>query len=291
LTRDGTRLVYRLWRPGAARRLIVLIHGVASNMTRWSEFVEHTSLKDTWDILWLDLRGHGESFYRGRLGMKVWCRDLIEILDTEGYGEAVIVGHSLGAQVALNFVSRYPDRVSGLVLIDPVFHQALTGTMRMLSRLRPLLWFMFAVVWLLNRLGLRRRQIPNRDLRALDEDTRKRLLDVGKLEEMVDQYGSPWPDLQHLPTGNFIQELIVTMSPVPPVAGIKVPVLALLAAAPTYTDPATTKQIIGRMSRGTAVDVHAFHWPLTEKPQETREAIERWCAQQFASEPGQNPSA
>jgi pimeloyl-ACP methyl ester carboxylesterase len=38
-------------------------------MSRWSEFVEHTSLKQTWDLLRPDLRGHGESFPRGRLSL------------------------------------------------------------------------------------------------------------------------------------------------------------------------------------------------------------------------------
>jgi alpha-beta hydrolase superfamily lysophospholipase len=56
VTPDGAALGYRLWRGGTApRRLIVLLHGVASNMTRWSEFVEFTTLKRGWDILRLDL--------------------------------------------------------------------------------------------------------------------------------------------------------------------------------------------------------------------------------------------
>ena len=76
-TADGFVLRYRVLRSGTApRRLIVLLHGMASNMTRWSEFVEHTALKKNWDILRLDLRGHGESFARGRLGIDVWSRDL-----------------------------------------------------------------------------------------------------------------------------------------------------------------------------------------------------------------------
>ncbi|MFQ5760205.1 MAG: alpha/beta hydrolase, partial [Acidiferrobacterales bacterium] len=70
---DGTKIAYRLWRGGdKGRPLIVLIHGVASNLTRWSEFLEHTSLKTDWDILRLDLRGHGTSMCRGKLTRALW---------------------------------------------------------------------------------------------------------------------------------------------------------------------------------------------------------------------------
>ncbi len=139
-TADGTTLGYRLWRQGATpRRTIVLLHGMASNMTRWSEFIEQTTLKENWDILCPDLRGHGQSFTRDRLNMDSWCRDLLALLDAEGCDRAVLVGHSLGAQVAVHFAARHPARVRGLALIDPVFHQALRGTLRTVSLMRPVI--------------------------------------------------------------------------------------------------------------------------------------------------------
>jgi len=127
-TVDGATLGYRLYRePATTRRLIVLLHGVASNMTRWSEFVEQTILTKSWDVLRPDLRGHGESFSRGTLNLEIWCKDLRDILDAEGYDQALLIGHSLGAQVAIQFAARYPARVTALAIIDPVFHVALRG--------------------------------------------------------------------------------------------------------------------------------------------------------------------
>jgi pimeloyl-ACP methyl ester carboxylesterase len=58
---DGAALAYRVERGEAPRQVIVLIHGMASNMTRWSEFSEKTTLKRSWDLLRLDLRGNGKS--------------------------------------------------------------------------------------------------------------------------------------------------------------------------------------------------------------------------------------
>jgi len=275
---DGVTLGYRLFRSAAAsRRLIVLLHGVASNMSRWSEFVEHTSLKQAWDLLRLDLRGHGESFTRGRLGLEIWCRDLREVLDAEGYDQALLVGHSLGAQVAVQFAARYPARVRGLVLIDPIFHQALRGGMRALSRLRPAVSLLVGLIRLLNALGLYRRHLPTRDLRKLDEKTRQDLLAAGKQKEMIELYSSPWEDLKFFPLASFLQELIEIVRPLPALAEIKVPVLALLSTGITYTDPGVTQKMLAGDARVQTVSVDAYHWPLTEKPQQVREAIEKWC--------------
>ena len=277
-TADGTMLGYRLFRGAAApRRLIVLLHGVASNMSRWSEFVEHTSLKETWDLLRPDLRGHGESFARGRLGLEIWCRDLRDVLDAEGYDQALLIGHSLGAQVAVQFAARYPARVRGLVLIDPIFHQALRSGMRVLSRLQPAVSLLAALIRLLNRLGLRRRHIPVRDLRKLDEKTRQDLLAAGKQKEMIELYSSPWEDLKFFPVASFLQEMIEITRPLPALAEIKVPILALLSSGITYTDPDITQKTLAGNAQVQTVTVDAYHWPLTEKPRQVREAIEKWC--------------
>jgi len=277
-TADGVALGYRLFRGAAApRRLMVLLHGVASNMSRWSEFVEHTSLKETWDLLRPDLRGHGESFPRARLSLEIWCRDLRDILDAEGYDQALLVGHSLGAQVAVQFAARYPARVRGLVLIDPIFHQALRSGMRVLSRSRPAVSLLAALIRLLNRLGLRRRHIPVRDLRKLDEKTRQDLLAAGKQKEMIELYSSPWEDLKFFPIASFLQELIEITRPLPALAEIKVPILALLSTGITYTDPDITQKTLAGNAQVQTVTVDAYHWPLTEKPRQVREAIEKWC--------------
>lgn len=275
---DGATLGYRLYRDAAAaRRLIVLLHGVASNMSRWSEFVEHTSLKQTWDVLRLDLRGHGESFARGGLDLETWSRDLRDILDAEGYDRALLIGHSLGAQVAVQFAARFPARLLGLVLIDPIFQQAVRGSLRVMNILRPAVSLTVAVMRLLNSLGLRRRSVPSRDLRALDDKTRETLLAAGKQEEMINLYSSPWEDLKFFPVASYLQELLEITRPLPPLTQINAPVLVLLSSGITYTDPAATRRLLAEHPRIQIVTIDAYHWPLTEKPRQVREAIEQWC--------------
>src|SRR5207247_606414 len=133
-TRDGAVIGYRLWRPGTPRRTLLLLHGLASNQSRWSEFVAGTSLKTDWDILRPDLRGHGTSLDRGRIGMDEWCADLAAVLEAERVERAVVAGHCLGANVAVEFARRNPDAVRGLVLIEPILRDALRGSLSAASR-------------------------------------------------------------------------------------------------------------------------------------------------------------
>ncbi|MDH5632886.1 MAG: alpha/beta hydrolase [Gammaproteobacteria bacterium] len=287
---DGTSVTYRLTRPGSHRRLVILIHGAASNMSRWSEFIEHTTLGQDWDILRLDLRGHGESTWRGLLDLSTWSRDICEILDRERYQDAVIIGHSLGAQVAMDMGMRYPSRVAGLVLIDPVFYDALYPRYKWFYRSR---WITRPLIWLgaaLNRLGIHRRHVRNRDLRLLDESTRKKLLAVGKGEEMAKFYGSPWPDLKHFPAINYFQELYLSIKPVANTGRLRIPLLAILSTTPTYTRTGITAEIVSGLARGEIAHVDAYHWPLTEKPEQTRLLIEQWCSNTFISSHRRNGS-
>ncbi len=67
--------------------------------------------------------------------------------------------------------------------------------------------------------------------------------------------------------------------PLPPLAGITAPALVLLSKGVTYVAPTLTREIVGQFPREKTVAIDAHHWPLTEKPEETREAIEAWCAE------------
>ncbi len=277
----GVTLHYRLWRGRDRRPLLVLLHGMASNLTRWSEFFEHTILKERFDILRLDLRGHGGSFTRQRVGMEVWSDDLAAILKEQGYDSGLFVGHSLSANLALHFAARYPENVSALVLIDPVFTDALRGQALWVYRLSPLLRIVIFLIRVLNALGLHRRQIPNRDLRQLDEHVRKQLLGAGKEEDFVKRYTSPLADMKHIATATYLQEFIEITRPIPPTP-LRAPILVLISQAVTFTDTDATRAALARYPNCEIVKLSAYHWPLTEKPVEVRQTIEAWCAKFLA---------
>ena len=273
---DGAVIAYRLWQPCSPRQVLVLIHGLASNMTRWSEFVNRTILKDSWDLLRLDLRGNGLSIYRGRVGMQEWAADLAAILDLEGYPRAVVAGHCLGANIAVEFAARYPGKVSGLVLIEPMPRGALTGRMRQIARLRPLFVPATWLIRALNALGLHRRRLMPLNLEELDRETRA-ALSTGASDALVERYASPWLDLRTTPIATYLQALISVTGRLPDLSAITTPVLVLLSTGSTFSNPVLTEQLVTRFPDCQVVKLAARHWIPTEQPDAMRGAIENRC--------------
>jgi pimeloyl-ACP methyl ester carboxylesterase len=275
--------VHIAYRRTAARRPagkapVLLLHGLASNMTRWSEFVERTRLAEERDVIRVDLRGHGDSPTRGRISLELWCDDLLALLDAEGASHAVLIGHSLGAQVALACAARAAGRVAALVLIDPVFRPALRGRWKWIARAAPLFVAAAAIVRTLNALGLRRRSIPPLDLRALDELARQSLGSPDAEAEFIRRYSSTRADLRTFRTAHYLQELVEMFRAVAAPESIALPTLVLLSTGATFAALASMQEIAARFRRGEVKTIDCHHWPLTERPDEVRGVIEQWCA-------------
>jgi pimeloyl-ACP methyl ester carboxylesterase len=274
------RIAYRRTaaRRDCGRAPVLLLHGLASNLTRWSEFVEHTTLAGERDLVRVDLRGHGDSPTRGRIGLELWRDDLLALLDAEGARQALLVGHSLGAQVALAVAAAAPARVAGLVLIDPVFRDALHGKWGWLARASPLFAAAAAAVRGLNRLGLRRRSIPPLDLRALDELARASLGSPQAEAEFIRRYSSTRADLRTFRSAHYLQELVEMFRPVAAPESVAAPTLALLSTGATFAGLDEMRAMAARLPRGEVRTIDCHHWPLTERPDEVRRIVEHWCA-------------
>lgn len=279
VTPESTSIVYRRWHaPTSALVLppLVLIHGAASNLTRWSEFVEQTQLRESRDILRLDLRGHAQSLYRGRIGLELWSDDIAAILRQEGFDRAIIAGHCLGANTAIMFGARYPQMTASLILLEPILHLALTGQLQRLRPFTSLIKLAIVGIRILNRLGLYRRHIDTLDLRELDREFRARLQAPDGKEALQKRYASPLHDLKIMPSANFLQDLIEVIRPLP-LTEIRAPFLALLSTGRSFADPILTRAALERLPNGIIQTLESKHWIPTEQPQAMRKAIEGWC--------------
>ena len=94
---------------GAGER-IVLVHGFTQTGRSWREIA--TRLSDHYEVLCVDLPGHGRS-------ADVVAGDLVDAgrLLAEAAGEATYVGYSMGGRVALHAAFSRPAAVRRLVLV------------------------------------------------------------------------------------------------------------------------------------------------------------------------------
>jgi len=102
--------------PG--KPLVVLLHGAGMDHTAWALHSRWLAFHD-WNVLAVDLPGHGKSAGPplASIGaMAAWVIAVIDTLPVLG-APASLIGHSMGALIALEAAGRFPERVRALVLI------------------------------------------------------------------------------------------------------------------------------------------------------------------------------
>lgn len=117
----GLHFHYRRWEPSASEvRLppILLIHGLASASHIWN-LVAPMLAQQGYSVIAVDQRGHGlsdkpDTGYEFN-SIVADDRGIIETLPIE---RPVLVGHSWGAAVALDYAATFPEDVAALVLVD-----------------------------------------------------------------------------------------------------------------------------------------------------------------------------
>lgn len=124
---------------GRGGPVVVLEAGIAASSISWSRVQEEVARFTT--VLSYDRAGFGwSSCAAGHDGTaRAAARDLKALLDHSGHaGPYVLAGHSFGGLIARIFQQEYPDRVAGLVLVDPVtrseWNCATEARLRMLAR-------------------------------------------------------------------------------------------------------------------------------------------------------------
>jgi len=112
---------------------VVLVHGVGMAREVWTPQVN--SLATSFDVLVYDMWGHGQSALpAGPLALGHYAAQLVDLLDQLDIARAHVVGHSMGALVALEFALDHPGRCSGVVAMNAVFSR--TEVQRALVRKR-----------------------------------------------------------------------------------------------------------------------------------------------------------
>lgn len=97
---------------------VVFLHGFADSWNAFERVLPH--LGASIHAFALTQRGHGDASHPDTgYRPQHFAADLAAFLDTLSLQKAVVVGHSMGASVALRFAIDNPERTQGLVLVSP----------------------------------------------------------------------------------------------------------------------------------------------------------------------------
>ena len=115
---------YRVFRmpaagTGADRPTFLLLHGIGLSHRSFTPVAK--ILAGHGDVIALDLPGFGGARRPARpLSVEQIAAGVARVLDEALTGPVVVVGHSMGAQFALELTLMRPDLVTGVVMIGPV---------------------------------------------------------------------------------------------------------------------------------------------------------------------------
>lgn len=98
------------------RRLAVFVHGAGLDHTVWAWQSRWLAFRG-WNVLALDLPGHGRSAGPPLTDIRAMAEWLIAVISAAGAAAATVIGHSMGSLVALDAAALVPSRIDGLVLI------------------------------------------------------------------------------------------------------------------------------------------------------------------------------
>jgi pimeloyl-ACP methyl ester carboxylesterase len=101
---------------GDAKNPVIGIHGISSNSQVWREIAK--AISKHFVFIAPDLRGRGHSDSPGGYNLINHANDIKSILNKLHFKKAIIMGHSLGAYIAIVFASLFPEHTEKVVLLD-----------------------------------------------------------------------------------------------------------------------------------------------------------------------------
>jgi pimeloyl-ACP methyl ester carboxylesterase len=240
-----------------AKPVVIFLHGAGFDRTTWR-------LQTRWfahhgrSVLAVDFPGHGWSDGRPLTDIAALADWTARLIDDAGLKQAALVGHSMGALVALETAARYPGKVRALGLCGvatemPVHPEMLESAKANTLKVQELMTF-WGIGNALHKGGM---VSPGLWLRR----------------EALAVLAANRPDVIHtdLAACNAYKDALARA------AGVKCPAVLVLGDGDLMTPPAKGKALAAAVPGARAVIVPGCgHFMMVERPDETLEALKAY---------------
>ena len=126
--RDGTRLHAYLV-GNAHKPTLILLHAFMSAGLHWMRVA--TALEADFRLILLDMRGHGMSDgVENGFSLDILAQDLADVISVLDLDKPIVLGHSLGAEIAVRFGATHPAVARAIILADPPMRSFNAGMFR-----------------------------------------------------------------------------------------------------------------------------------------------------------------
>lgn len=112
---------------GKGGESVVILHGLLGSGQNWRN-IAASMAAEGFGVYLPDARNHGNSPHDARHDYEIMVQDLIGLMDQHKLEKAHLIGHSMGAMVAMLAACRFPERVLSLTSVDfaPRAYRSLT---------------------------------------------------------------------------------------------------------------------------------------------------------------------
>jgi pimeloyl-ACP methyl ester carboxylesterase len=95
---------------------LIILHGLYGSSDNWVTIAKQ--IADKYTVYLVDQRNHGRSPHDNAHSYQLMCADLLEFITDNNIEKTILIGHSMGGKTALLFAALYPERLSGLIIVD-----------------------------------------------------------------------------------------------------------------------------------------------------------------------------
>lgn len=95
---------------------LVILHGLLGSTDNWRSMSRRLGAHH--QVFAIDLRNHGRSPHSDIFGYDVMTADLREFMEQQALRRIMLLGHSMGGKVAMQFAIDYSEQVDRLVIVD-----------------------------------------------------------------------------------------------------------------------------------------------------------------------------
>ena len=116
VSNDGIKIHYKIEGKGPP---LVLLHGLSDSIESWYEFGYVERLKDEYQLIMIDIRGHGNSdkpHDSAAYDLKLMVSDVLTVLDELQLTKVYYCGYSLGCRIGFDLAKLAPQRVHAFMM-------------------------------------------------------------------------------------------------------------------------------------------------------------------------------
>ncbi|WP_339785105.1 alpha/beta fold hydrolase [uncultured Imperialibacter sp.] len=95
---------------------LIILHGLFGASDNWLTIGK--SLSEHFEVYLVDQRNHGQSFHDPEHNFDVMAEDLANFIKENNITQPIVLGHSMGGKVAMNYALSHPGELEKLIVVD-----------------------------------------------------------------------------------------------------------------------------------------------------------------------------